>query len=193
MPIGYHTMLPLFSIRKTSFQASSVKSHALHTTCVFNPILFYVHGGVCCLLTAKKLVWFPWRSGTPGGGCRDLVSLEGSPSASALQDGALRGVCSAKLPTFTFRAGTVPPQGEPRSEPPALLLKGGFLPLPRSLWGHSKAVVSDTEATSLPDPSSRAGFPSHLTECFVACSVPLQPGQCCPCPHPGGVGSQVWQ
>lgn len=62
MPIGYHTMLPLFSIRKTSFQASLVKSHALHTTCVFNPILFYVHGGVCCLLTAKKLVWFPWRS-----------------------------------------------------------------------------------------------------------------------------------
>lgn len=62
MPIGYHAVVPLFSIRKTSFQASLVKSRALHTTCVFNPILFYVHGGVCCLLTAKKSVWFPWRS-----------------------------------------------------------------------------------------------------------------------------------
>lgn len=132
--------------------------------------------------------------GTPGGWVLtgDLVS-KGSPLPLPCRTGPSRVVCSAELPTFTFRAGTVPPQRQPRSEPPALLLEGGFLPLPRSLWGHSKAVVSDTEATSLPDPSSRAGFPSHLTGCFVVSSVPLQPSQRCLCPHPGGVGSQVWQ
>lgn len=90
--IGYHTMLPLFSIRKTPFQASLVKSRALHTTCVCNPILLYVCGGVCCLLTAKKLVWFPWHSWLlerqeVGA---DLVS-KGSSSSSALQDGTPSG------------------------------------------------------------------------------------------------------
>lgn len=43
--ISYDTMLPLFTIRKTSFGASLMKSRGLHTACVLNPILFYVDGG----------------------------------------------------------------------------------------------------------------------------------------------------
>lgn len=42
--ISYDTMLPLFTIRKTSFRASLMKSHSLHPTCVLNPILFYIDG-----------------------------------------------------------------------------------------------------------------------------------------------------
>lgn len=139
IPIHYHTMLPRFSISKTSFQASLVKSHALHTTCVFIPVLFYVPGGVCCLLTAKKVVWFPWHSW--------LVEPR-ELGAELGEQGLLLFLCLAgrgthgwfaqqsfqrlhlELGQFLHRVR----QGE--NLLPSLH-EGGFLPLPRSLWGHS--------------------------------------------------------
>uniref|UniRef100_A0A8D2MAV3 Autophagy related 14 n=1 Tax=Zonotrichia albicollis TaxID=44394 RepID=A0A8D2MAV3_ZONAL len=95
--------------RKTPFQASLVKSRALHTTCVCKPILLCVRGGVCCLLTAKKLVWFPWHSWLlerqeVGA---DLVSKGSScSSSSALQDGTPSGGFSCTGP-----AKEEPPEG----------------------------------------------------------------------------------
>lgn len=117
----------IFSIRKTPFHASLVKSRALHTTCVFNPVLLYVHGGVCCLLTAKKLVWFPWQAGSWNprrwvlNG--DLVS-KGSSSSSALQDGTPTGGLLSRASNVYIWSWDSSSTGPAKEEPPALPPRG---------------------------------------------------------------------
>lgn len=129
IPIGSHTMLPLWSIRKTSFQASLVKSPALHTTCVFNPI-FIVRSWWGLLFTDCQEVGlvFPGTASSwnPGRWVlnSDLVSKGSPPLPLPCRTGHPWVVCSAELPTFTFRAGTVPPRAQPREEPPALPPRG---------------------------------------------------------------------
>lgn len=186
--IGYHTTLPLVSIRKTSFQASLVTS-ALSTLHVFLTLfLLFVHGGVCCLLTAKKLVWFPWHSWLVEPRDGDLVS-KGSSSSSALQDGAPRAGLLSRASNVYISSW----DGSSTASCPSST-REDFCHCPAACGDSAPNEDVVTEATSLPDPSSRAGFPSLLTGCFVLdFSAPLQGGQCCLCPHPAGAGSRVWQ